>query len=408
MPRTAPGDTIEARWAAGGRFARGVLTRVVTPSPDRVEPPCPHYTRDHCGGCQLQHLALPAQHAAKQLIVQDALARIGGRAARVDPVTPGGGSWRYRRKLTLALRRRASAWLAGLHPYDDPGAVFALDDCPITAERVVDVWRTVLAAGEFLPIDADELRGAVQCASSDDLAHAGANDLLRTSFTLEGGRTWRDAAAFFAAVPALTGLWWRPQDGGRRLLYTRETAAAALGGASFAQVNAEVASRLRADVLAAARALRPTAVVDAYAGAGAVAAALAAEGAHVTAIELDTEASAVAAARLAPFGGRSVQGRVEAVLGDVLPADLVIVNPPRTGLDAAVPALLERAAAGAFGGMPRGMLYVSCNPATLARDLARLPSYAVERVTPYDMFPQTAHVETLVVLTLASADAGTP
>ena len=112
--------------------------------------------------------------------------------------------------------------------------------------------------------------------------------------------------------------------------------------------------------------------------------------------------AAVAAERLAPLGGRGVRARVEDALASALPADAVLVNPPRTGLDAAVPEILERAAAGAFGPAPRALVYVSCNPATLARDLARLPSYAVRRATPYDMFPQTAHVETLVVLAPAA------
>ena len=116
------------------------------------------------------------------------------------------------------------------------------------------------------------------------------------------------------------------------------------------------------------------------------------------AIALHAQAAAVAAARLAVLGGRGVCARVEDALEDALPADAVLVNPPRPGLDAAVPDILERAAAGAFGPPPRLLVYVSCNPATLARDLARLPSYAVRRATPYDMFPQTAHVETLLVL----------
>ena len=113
----------------------------------------------------------------------------------------------------------------------------------------------------------------------------------------------------------------------------------------------------------------------------------------------------VAAERLAPLGGRSIAARVEDALADALPADVVLVNPPRTGLDPTIPEILERAAAGTSGPAPDVLLYVSCNPATLARDLARLPSYEIRRVTPYDMFPQTAHVETLAVLARAAARA---
>ncbi len=389
VPRTAPGDVVRARWTAGGRFARGVLADVVRASPDRVAPPCPHYTGDRCGGCQLQHLALDAQLGAKRAIVADALARIGGRAVAVDPVLASPTAWRYRRKLTLALRRRGGTWLSGLHPYDAPADVFALADCPITDARVLAVWREIMTAGALLPNDVSELRGAVRLLRSD---HDGGAD---AAFTLEGGGRWTAAAELFDAVPALAGIWWRAERGERRLLHERRGAGA---GASFAQVNPGAAALLRAAVLATLRAARPRTVVDAYAGVGDVAIALAADGAAVTAIELDAEAVGVAGERLAPYGGRAVAARVEDALAGALPAEAVLVNPPRTGLDAAVPEILERAAAGAFGPSPRVLVYVSCNPATLARDLARLPSYAVRRATPYDMFPQTAHVETMLVL----------
>lgn len=404
VPRTAAGDVVRARWsaAAGARFARAALVDVVRPASERVEPPCAHYTEDRCGGCQLQHFGIDAQRAAKRQIVEDALGRIGGRrAAAADAVVPSPREWRYRRKLTLAMRRRGGSWIAGLHPYDAPGDVFALRDCPITDERVVAVWRRVLAAAHLLPADARELRGAVRLLDPDV---EGREAEVRATFALEGGAAWPRAAEFFAAVPELTGLWWRPERGDRRLLHARGDVQ---GDASFTQVNAGTAARLEADVVATLRAAGPHSLVDAYAGAGDVAVALAAAGVRTTAIELDAEAAAVAAERLAPFGGRGVRARVEDALEAALPADAVLVNPPRTGLDAAVPTILERAAAGAFGPAPRLLVYVSCNPATLARDLTRLPSYAVRRVTPYDMFPQTAHVETLVVLEPA-ADAGAP
>ncbi|HEY0780409.1 MAG TPA: hypothetical protein VGD56_20805 [Gemmatirosa sp.] len=398
VPRTAPGDVVRARWASSGRFARGALVEVVRPAPDRVSPPCAHYREDRCGGCQLQHLGLPAQHGAKRQLVADALARIGRRTVDVASVVPSPNAWRYRRKLTLALRRGADgAWIAGLHPYDAPGDVFALRDCPITDERVVGVWRDVMAASTLFPRDADALRGAVRLLGDarDPNAPAAA------TFTLEGGARWARADEFLAAVPGIAGLWWAPDGGPRRLLRARGDAAA---GASFAQVNAGMADRLHADVVAELRAVRPASLVDAYAGTGDVAVALAGDGARVTAIELDGDAAALAGERLAPFGGRVLAARVEDVLAGTLPAAAVLVNPPRTGLDAAAADVLERAAAGAFGAPPDVVVYVSCNPATLARDLGRMPSYGVRGATPYDMFPQTAHVETLVVLEPTTPD----
>lgn len=393
VPRTAPGDRARVRLAAGDRFARGVLDAVVVPGADRVDPPCPHYVVDRCGGCQLQHLAYAAQLDAKRVIVGDALARIGHVRTDVAAVAASPRPWRYRRKLTLALRRRDGRWIAGLHPYDRPGDVFALADCPITDERVVETWRAVLAASALLPDDVPALRGAVRLvggegADGDDAA-------ARPVFTLEGGYRWRAAAAFADAVPALAAVWHAPEGGWRQLVVDRR--GDAHPGASFVQVNPAMAAVLAAAVVDAVMAFAPARLVDGYAGAGDTAVAVAARGVAVTAIELDAEAARYAADRLGR-GGRAVVGRVEDELAAALPADVVVLNPPRAGLDARVPETLERAAAGAFGPAPRGLVYVSCNPATLARDLARLPSYRVRAARPFDMFPQTAHVETLVVL----------
>jgi 23S rRNA (uracil1939-C5)-methyltransferase len=163
-------------------------------------------------------------------------------------------------------------------------------------------------------------------------------------------------------------------------------------GASFAQVNAGAAAMLGDDVVARVLAHAPRAVVDGYAGTGDTAVRLAAAGVRVTALELDADASAVCARRL-PAGSRAVAGRVEDTLGAALPADVVIVNPPRAGLAEGVPALLERPGAG-----HRAVVYVSCNPATLARDLARMPGHEVVALRSFDMFPQTAHVETVCEL----------
>ena len=150
----------------------------------------------------------------------------------------------------------------------------------------------------------------------------------------------------------------------------------------------ESASAVRLD----AESDSPARIVDAYAGAGETAVPLAAAGACVTAIELDRDASARSASLL-PEGSRALVGRVEDRLEEALPADLVIVNPPRTGVDARVTTLLAAATPA-----PRAIVYVSCNPATLARDIARLPGWRVRSLRLFDMFPQTAHVETVCEL----------
>ena len=380
LPRTAPGDEGRARLQVKGRFARGELVELTTPSPDRVEPPCEHYTRDRCGGCQLQHLRYDAQLEAKRGIVADALTRIGRREVAPPPIERSAREWRYRRKLTLALRRRGDRWIAGLHPFDAPGRVFELRDCPITDERVVAAWRRVMALQHLLPVAA-ELRGAIRLLGEG------------VSFVLEGGTSWPASAAFFDAFGEAEAIWWEREGGRRRLLHDRRRDSAP--GASFAQVNREVSDALWTYVEGRVGDLRPAVLVDAYSGAGDSAVRIAERGVRVTAIEADAEAARWCAERL-PAGSRSVTGRVEDALPAALPADVVIVNPPRTGLHERVPLALEASA-------PPHLLYVSCSPPTLARDLMRLPGYRIAGLRSFDMFPQTAHVETVCELTREAA-----
>ena len=384
VPRTAPHDRAEVRLDPAddeARFRHGHVERLIAPGPDRVEPACPHYTRDDCGGCQLQHLVPSAQLVAKQGIIRDAFQRIAKRPLAVAPeVRTGPSPWRYRRSLSLHFRPvGAGQWRAGMHAHDAPGTVFTLDDCLITRESVVAALRAVVAAGAHLP-------------AWDGLRVTARESPTGIALLVEGAERWSDAEAaqLLTAVPVLSAVWWHPHRGRRRLVADRR--AAAEPGASFAQINAEVAALLRVHLLERTRAFEPRTVIDAYAGAGDTAIPLAMWGARVTAIELDAEASRWCASQL-PAGSAALAARVEEALPLALPADVVIVNPPRDGLAAKVTAALDAAA-----GATRAILYVSCNPATLARDVARLPHWRVANVLAFDMFPQTAHVETVCEL----------
>lgn len=377
VPRSAPGDRARVRLDVRKRFARGEIDELLEPSSARVDPLCYHYRVDRCGGCQLQHIGYESQLAAKQGIIRDALRRIGKREVEAPAIVPSSEEWRYRRKLTLAMRSdRRSDWIIGLHPYDDPVAVFQLADCPITDARVLRVWREMIDASAHFP-RADELRASVQ------LLDGGA------TIVMEGGNDWPQRTAFFEAVPGATALWWKPAHRARTLVAQRGRAPA---GASFAQVNEVMGRMLHEFVLDRARSYKPRRVIDGYAGSGATAIPLAESGAAVVAIEADRDASAFCASRLPP-GSRAVAARVEDVLIDALPADVVLLNPPRTGVHEVVTATLESAAS-----RPRAIIYVSCDPATLARDLSRMPGYRITGLRAFDMFPQTAHVETVCEL----------
>ncbi len=410
VPRTAPGDVARVEWSGKGRFGRGRMLSLEVASPRRVDPPCAHYVRDKCGGCQLQHLSYAAQLDAKGAIVRDSLERIGKRTVAAPEVRPSADEWRYRRKLTMALRRRGERWIAGLHPYDSPDRVFELLDCPITERAVLATWSEVMAASDDLP-RAIQLRGAVR------LSDAG------TSFVLEGGTRWPRAKRFLERVPSLGALWWlregarEPELVAHRAAATAAPAAASeargaapnhaasvhLGGldaggdenvpgASFEQINAGVAQELKEYVIERVMAHAPRTLVDGYSGAGDLAIALAKAGVRVVAIEMDT-AAAARCGDLLTSESRSMAARVEDALPSALPADVVVLNPPRKGVDERVTTELQERASDT-----RAIVYVSCNPATLARDLARLPRWRIASLISFDMFPQTAHVETVCEL----------
>lgn len=404
VPRTAPGDVADVEWSGKGRFGRGKLRALEVPSPVRVQPPCEHYVRDRCGGCQLQHLSYAAQLDAKGAIVRDSLERIGKRPVAQPAVRPSPDEWRYRRKLTLAMRWLGERWIAGLHPYDAPDRVFDLRDCPITHQSVLAAWREVLAAADDLP-RAAELRGAVR------LSERGA------SFVLEGGKRWPRAERLLERSPSLAAIWWVREGAERAELVAQRAVArseaesgrassarldepvsidgaddSGVPGASFEQINAAVAAELHDHVLQRVISHSPRTLVDAYSGLGDIAVALASSDLRVTAIELDSAAAAWCG-RLLPPDSRSVAARVEDALPSALPADVVVLNPPRGGVDARVTDELQERAA-----ETRAIVYVSCNPATLARDLSRLPRWRIASLAAFDMFPQTAHVETVCEL----------
>jgi 23S rRNA (uracil1939-C5)-methyltransferase len=199
VPRSAPGDLLEVRLAGKKRFARGTIDRIVAPSPDRVTPPCLHYTRDKCGGCQVQHLSYEAQLRAKAGIIRDGLTRIGKRETSLPDVDPSPAQWRYRAKLTLAIRRTPAGHRIGLHPYDDPDGVFQLADCPITDERVVAVWKSIFRNVALLPDAAN--RGVVRILDDGS-----------ASVVIEGDSRWSNPDRLLAAIPELAAVWWKPEN----------------------------------------------------------------------------------------------------------------------------------------------------------------------------------------------------
>ena len=390
VPRTAPGDRARIYIRKSRpRWAEGSLLELLEPASERRAPLCALY--DRCGGCQLQHLPYARQLAWKGQMVADALQRIGGLEGVHPPEVVGSPhETGYRSRVTFTLRRlEGGRVVAGFHALGRPAHVIdVVGECVLPHAGLVETWRALRRGwGEGAALLPSGARIRLTLRAEPD----------GVALVVEGGsRRWRgDALA--AAVPELRAIWHAAgeADGVPDLVSGNALESDA---PAFTQVNPEAATLLVGHVLECATVAGPGAdahAVDAYCGDGAYALGLAARGWRVTGIELDPAACATARehARDTGLEGFDVlEGAVEARLEEALPADLLVVNPPRAGLDADVVRIISER-------RPPHVVYVSCDPATLARDLSGLRSaYDVASIRCFDLFPQTAHVETVVAL----------
>jgi 23S rRNA (uracil1939-C5)-methyltransferase len=405
--RTAPGD--RARIQVTGvrkRWARGRLLDLLEPGPGRRSPPCPYYER--CGGCSLEHLRYEVQLEAKGRIVTAALARIGGIEALPAPeLHPAPHEIHYRNRVSFTLRRLAGdRVVAGFHELERPDRILDLDGrCLLPEEPVARVWDLLRAAwgpgARRLP-PGGELRLTLR--GTED------GSVILLVEGAEGAWTEGDARALLDAVPALRSAWIRHPEpagatGGEPTLMAGDGEVEEfwygewipVRPGAFLQVNREAASHLHDLVLREAGVPRGRTILDAYCGFGVYGRRLARLGGVAVGIELDPGAAAMARSR-PQEGFTLLEGRVEDRLDEALPVDLAILNPPRGGVTEGV---MERLASGGRerAAPPGRIVYVSCDPATLARDVRRLgPAYGITRLQVVDLFPQTAHVETVLTL----------
>ncbi|MBX3023852.1 23S rRNA (uracil(1939)-C(5))-methyltransferase RlmD [bacterium] len=375
------------------RYAFADVVAVRRPSAARRHPPCAYLPR--CGGCPWQHLDYAAQLAAKRRIVAEQLRRLAGLTVPVQAPLPSPREYGYRRRLKL----RVADGVVGFHAAASHDLV-AVDHC-LLAEPHVD------AALAWLPALVAALRAALRRL---EVASRGEGARVVVAGEAEGGWHAADEAAcraWLAAHPAVAGLVLRGRG------WTRvwgDAVVSVVGAAApplqvhapgFTQVN-DAANRLLIEQVVAAVAPRPgMRVLDLYAGAGNLSLPLRRAGALVTAVEQDRTAAADARAQADSEPGtplRMLAMTAERAVAELAGAgerfDAVILDPPRSGAAACVAALLRIAA-------PR-LVYVSCDPSTLARDLRPLhTAYRIDGVQPIDFFPHTYHVETVVTATLA-------
>jgi 23S rRNA (uracil1939-C5)-methyltransferase len=395
IPDTAPGDTLVARIVESKeRYSVAEVVRLVTLSPQRQTPPCPYV--GSCGGCSWQHLRYDAQLKAKQQSVDDALQRIGKlNGFELRPIIPSPRAYRYRRRIRLQCN--ASKQLGFFRPSSHQLVEIASCDlAPIETERLLPAIRDwvarVATAIQYVEIVAgDEPNQTVIVAGA-----AGAFD--RGDGTL--CRVWLEEH------PCITGMimrgdGWRHAWGQTAVSVTPEDGVCLrTEGDVFTQINSD-GNRLLLNKLLCAGQFGPgDRVLELYCGAGNFTLSIARRSREVIAVEA-SQASIENGKRSAELNGID---NIRWIRADVPTAvkrlkhrrerfTKIVLDPPRPG----APGIqAELAALGA-----QVILYVSCNPATLARDLSALAKtgYALQWVLPVDLFPHTFHVETLALMT---------
>jgi 23S rRNA (uracil1939-C5)-methyltransferase len=384
-------------------FQEATISDVLVASPDRVTPPCPVY--EICGGCQLQHIRYEAQLVQKTSILKETLARVGKLTVEdILPVIPSPDPYGYRSTVRFVVFRSGKRFALGFHR-EGTNEPVAAAGCLLVTEGIRKIAAAVserLAAQRKLPLRLE----SIEIRHSRAFGHG----LL----VFRSGKTDKEQAVqlfeFFKDLPDVAGLVVTSESNGRgkraqRWVTGQDWIADRLGDLifrigdrSFMQANwrlNELLSRTVADWAGATPGLR---VLELYAGVGTLGLTLARAGALVTLVEANPYA--LADARHAAKSNHIGRCRFRPLLAEVMletvqsgEYDLVLVDPPRTGLSQECLRELLRIG-------PARLLYLSCDPATLARDLGRLctSGYRTARLQPFDMFPQTAHLEALVEL----------
>ncbi|HXA97740.1 MAG TPA: 23S rRNA (uracil(1939)-C(5))-methyltransferase RlmD [Candidatus Dormibacteraeota bacterium] len=422
VPGGLPGDRLRVRLVqVRSRFGRGAIESVEEPSPQRVEAPCPYFGR--CGGCRLQHVAYPAQLAYKSKQVADALERLGGlRDVELRPIIGARETFGYRNKMefTVARARRDTAgdMLVGLHEADRYDSVLDIERCLLQSDKMnalLTEARAFFAERGLSVYEQDSGEGLLRFLMLREGQHTG--ELMTNVVTSAPAVSELAPLAerLAARVPGTTSVVMNvnPKKASvavgveEHLLGGRDHIREGVGGLtfqvsanSFFQTNTRQAERLFDLVVESTALTGAETVFDLYSGTGTISLLLARRSRWVYGVELAQAAVDDAGKNAAANGITNCTflcGEVRFVLPSLIAkgvtAEVVVADPPRAGFHPK--ALHALAMLGA-----RRIVYVSCNPTTLARDLGELVrgGYRLEWVQPVDMFPHTPHIEAVARL----------
>lgn len=357
VPFALPGERVRIQlMKEKAGYAEAALLEVLTPAPERITPRCRHYM--HCGGCHYQHLDYPAQLVAKTQILRDQLVRIGGLVdPPVTPAVPSPQPWYYRNHMQFHQLANGRLALQAAHSQQS----IAIQECHLPEPTLDAAWRGYQIE-----------RAANKKTKKRDV---GGQKVGAERISLRAGQQ--------GEVQTAQGPGLNIQVLDRRFCVSAE---------SFFQVNTPMAEKIVQHLLSHLPLTRQTVALDVYCGVGLFSAFLAPSIERLIGIESSASACADFALNLAGVNNVTLYRLpAEQALAQVKsPVDVVVVDPPRAGLGKAVVEQILRLA-------PTTLAYISCDPATLARDAQQLVAggYQPQHITPFDLFPQTYHIESI-------------
>jgi len=415
--RGLPGDLVRARVTKVKRgFAEALATEVLEAGAERVEAPCAHYPA--CGGCRFQDLAYESQVAAKESQVRDALIRIAGIAEPpLEPIVPAASAFFYRNKLEYSFTRTPEGPALGFHRAGRWDEVLEIEKCWLTT----DLGNAIRLA----------VRDWAREENLEAYSQEDGSGYLRHLVVREGRNTGQALVQLVTApgekfetgylvdvlrrFPEVRSIHWAVNDTPAEvtnlpttLLWGEDAIEEELLGLrfrvrpnAFLQTNTEMAEVLYRLAIEYAGLTGDQTVYDLYCGTGTIGLAMAKDALTVWGVEISEESVACALENMdlngvtnAAFFAGNVSQSLEELAERAGAPDLVVVDPPRAGLAGKALRRLGRLEA------PR-IVYISCNPTTLAGDLKQLRTdwgYELVRARPVDMFPHTPHVECVALL----------
>lgn len=397
VPFTAIGEVVRVQIAhMHSSFARGVILEVVKTSPMRIAARCPNFGK--CGGCQFQHLQMAEQLKIKKQLLADALERIGRfDEMAIGPVKSAAMQWEYRRHITLHLEPSSQGYRPGYVAMDNK-SILTIDECAIFEAKSSPLLAYL--QGFVCQIEAREQNpGRVtifKCDQNGWICHFQFAYMPRNfASAVEQAMQQKSLFTGIIATTQKETLSW----GAAEIFFKQDPFNFVASPLAFMQNHPEQSAHIYRHICDCAKELKIKKVLDLYCGIGLASVMLSQGGISSVAVECNIEAIKLAERNAAindAHAVRFIQADVQKVLKNLLKIekpDLALLNPPRQGLRSKILHILLKSP-------PKHLLYISCMPATLARDLKVLceKKYQIRSLQPFDMFPQTTHLETVVHL----------